>query len=82
MTKKQAPSVEDIMAQLRAPQTNRSITERLTDAVVDEVADAGVVVGRLGAAVTNAGSTFQDAYHLENERQLRRRAERIHAAFA
>lgn len=77
-----APSVEDIMAQLRSPTTNRSITERLTDAVVDEVADAGVVVGRLGSAVSNAGATFQDAYHLENERQLRRRAERIHRAYA
>lgn len=68
------PSVEEIMERLRLPQAAKS-----SDTVLDSVA---VGAGRFAAAVVSAGPVARDAYHLETERQLRRRAERIHRAFA
>ena len=67
-------TVEDIMAMLRQPKQPK-VT--LTTFLADKIADSGNSVARLGASVVAARDNMEDAYVLEKERQLRRRAERI-----
>ena len=73
-----APSREDEIArlveQLRRPHTGATIGDWL----VDRVADSAQYTARVGAAVTTAWDNATDAYSLERERQLRRRAERLY----
>lgn len=71
--------INELMAQLRSPTANNSVSlrQRVEDAAVDALADSTAVAARLGAAAVSSLDVAKDAYALERERQLRRRAERI-----
>ena len=69
--------VAQIMAQLRAPKSSKSFLDRLTDHTVDAVAGAGDTAARFAAAAASAVENASDAFQIERERQLKRRAERL-----
>lgn len=70
--------VAQIMAQLRAPtKSSKSFSERFTDHAVDAVAGAGDTAARFAAAAASAVENASDAFQIERERQLKRRAERL-----
>ncbi len=73
-TSVQPMTVEQVMDMLRQPkQPKVSLTTRLAD----RIADSGNNLARLGAGFSAATDNMADAYTLEKERQLRRRAERL-----
>ena len=69
--------VREIMAQLRAPKSSRSFVDRVTDHAVDALASAGDTAARFAAAGVTAVENASDAFQIERERQLKRRAERL-----
>ena len=69
--------VAAIMAQLRAPKNTRSFMDRVTDVAVDAVANTGDTAARFAAAGATAIENASDAFQIERERQLKRRAERL-----
>ena len=73
-TSVQPMTVEQVMEKLRQPKTPRG---SLTEFLADKIADSGNNLARLGAGFSAATDNMADAYTLEKERQLRRRAERI-----
>ena len=77
----QQAAIDQIIAQLRQPKSNVSLFDRITNYAVDSVADSGNTVSRFAAAAASAVDNFGDAYEQEKERQLRRRAEKILAAY-
>lgn len=64
--------VAQLMAHLRTPQKGQ-----FTDRLADNIADAGQTVARLGAAFAASTDNIADAYAIERERQLKRRAEKL-----
>ena len=72
--------VAAIMAQLRSPKNTRSFMDRFTDHAVDAVASAGYTAARFAAAGATAVENASDAFQIERERQLKRRAERLLAS--
>lgn len=73
-TSVQPMTVEQVMEKLRQPKAPRG---SLTEFLADKIADSGSNVARITAGFAAATDNMADAYTLEKERQLRRRAERI-----
>ena len=73
-TSVQPMTVEQVMEMLRQP---KQPTVSLTTLLADKIADSGNNLARLGAGFSAATDNMADAYTLEKERQLRRRAERL-----
>ena len=69
--------VAQIMEQLRAPKSSKSFLDRLTDHAVDALASTGDTAARFAAAGVTAVENASDAFQIERERQLKRRAERL-----
>ena len=69
--------VAQIMEQLRAPKSSRPLVDRVTDHAVDALANAGDTAARFAAAGLTAVENAADAFLIERERQLKRRAERL-----
>ena len=69
--------VREIMEQLRAPKSSKSFFDQLTDHAVDAVAGSGDTAARFAAAAASAVENAADAFLIERERQLKRRAERL-----
>ena len=73
-TSVQPMTVEQVMEMLRQPKQPKV---SLTTLLADKIADSGNNLARLGAGFSAATDNMSDAYTLEKERQLRRRAERL-----
>ena len=73
-TSVQPMTVEQVMEMLRQPKKPQV---SLTTLLADKIADSGNNLARLGAGFSAATDNMADAYTLEKERQLRRRAERL-----
>jgi len=72
-------AVKAVMAQLRAPATvsGPTLLSRFESVAVDSLADSGEFVARLAAGAVSGFDSAKDAYQIERERQLRRRAEKL-----
>ena len=73
-TSVQPITVEQVMEMLRQPKQPKV---SLTTLLADRIADSGNNLARIGAGFSAATDNMADAYTLEKERQLRRRAERL-----
>ena len=71
----QPMTVEQVMEMLRKPAAKSNVD--LVGIISDRVADSGQAFARIGAGISAATDNMADAYKMEQERQLRRRAERI-----
>ena len=67
-------AIDRLVEQLRKPRTGAS----LGDWLVDRVADSSNYTARIGAAAVSAWDNGANAYSIERERQLRRRAAHLH----
>ena len=69
--------VRELMEQLRAPKSSRPFVDRFADHAVDALASSGDTAARFAAAAASAVENAADAFLIERERQLKRRAERL-----